>query len=131
MAESSAGLALLLFSLACLGSWPALLDLACLRGTHPCHAYMDYAAVVLACAIGLALASAEPVLSVSCVAVVLAAAGGCLLMLGNLSMQRALLMGVPLSVVLPIQGSLAVTLGTTINWTLQPERSDARLLFLG
>ena len=32
----------------------------------------------------------------------LAACGGCLLMLGNLSMQRALLMKVSLSIVLPI-----------------------------
>ena len=36
-------------------------------------------------------------------------------MLGNLSMQRSLIMGVPLSIVLPLQGSLTVVLGTTVN----------------
>lgn len=65
------------------------------------------------------------------VSILLAAGGGCLLMLGNLSMQRALIMGVPLAIVLPMQGSLTVVLGTSINYLLQPGKSHAPMLACG
>ena len=51
---------LLLSSLVCLGSWLALLDLSVMRGHHPSHAYLYYAAAVLAVAVTLALASQKP-----------------------------------------------------------------------
>lgn len=127
------GIGVLLLSLVALGSWPALLDLAFLRGRHPSHAYLDYATAVLLVATSFALASGQPlsVSSESWASAGLAAVGGCLLMLGNLSMQRALLLGVPLTIVLPLQGSLTVVLGTSINYVLQPERSEPRRLFAG
>lgn len=131
MPSHSAGILLLFFALVCLGTWPALLDLSVLRGRHPSHTYMDYAATLFAVACVLALASSQPLFAAGWAASMLAAGGGCLLMLGNLSMQRALLMEVPLSIVLPMQGSLTVVLGTTINWRLQPERSEAHVLFIG
>ena len=93
---------ILLSSLVCLGSWLALLDLRVMRGHHPSHAYLYYAAAVLAVAVTLALASQQPLYAAGWAATGLAACGGCLLMLGNLSMQRALLMKVSLSIVLPI-----------------------------
>ena len=166
----ASGLVILLISLVCLGTWPALLDLSCLHGRHhPSHAYLDYATSVLGVAVLLATITRQQLFEASCawngseavsllelgaqtrligscsvplraarsnpvlagVSVTLAAAGGCLLMLGNLSMQRALLMGVPLSIVLPMQGSLTVVLGTSINFWLQPERSHPGVLFAG
>ena len=47
-------------------------------------------------------------------------------------MQRSLLLGVPLSIVLPLQGSLCVVLGTSVNYVLQPPaRSEPTILFCG
>ena len=129
--DSAVGLAILLASLACLGTWPALLDLSSLHGRHPSHAYLDYATTILVVASVLALASQEPLLETSWASIALAGGGGCLLMLGNLSMQRSLLLGVPLSIVLPLQGSLCVVLGTSVNYVLQPARSEPTILFCG
>ena len=139
MSNSSAGVALLLFSLVCLGTWPALLDLSSLRGRHETHSYLDYATTVFAVATVVAVV-ASLVDGVSLIATLesssalsagLAASGGLLLMLGNLSMQRALLMNVPLTIVLPLQGSLCVVIGTSANYALQPEANDPRILFFG
>ena len=63
--ESALGLAILLASLVCLGTWPALLDLSSLHGRHPSHAYLDYACAILVVASVLALASQEPLLETS------------------------------------------------------------------
>ena len=101
--DSAVGLAILLASLACLGTWPALLDLSSLHGRHPSHAYLDYSTSILVVVSVLALASQEPLLETSWESIALAGGGGCLLMAGNLSMQRSLLLGVPLSIVLPLQ----------------------------
>ena len=122
---------MLLFSLFALGTWPALLDLSALHGRHPTHAYLDYCSAVLLVAGVLALGSGEPLADAGSASVMLAGGGGVLLMFGNLSMQRALLMGVPLTIVLPLQGSLTVVIGTTINYFLQPERSEPHLLSAG
>ena len=129
--QSALGLAILLASLVCLGTWPALLDLSSLHDRHPSHAYLDYATTILVVASVLALASEEPLLETSWASIALAGGGGCLLMAGNLSMQRSLLLGVPLSIVLPLQGSLCVVLGTSVNYVLQPARSDPTILFCG
>ena len=120
----SLGIGVLLLSLVALGSWPALLDLAFLRGRHPSHAYLDYATAVLLVATSFALASKQPlsVSSESWASAGLAAVGGCLLMLGNLSMQRALLLGVPLTIVLPLQGSLTVAPVSSLNDTMPEPR---------
>lgn len=129
--DRAVGVAVLLFSLIALGTWPALLDLSALHGRHPAHAYLDYCSAVLLVAGVLALASGEPLTDAGWVSITLAGGGGVLLMLGNLSMQRALLMGVPLTIVLPLQGSLTVVIGTSINFVLQPERSEPHLLGAG
>ena len=100
--DRAVGVAVLLFSLIALGTWPALLDLSALHGRHPAHAYLDYCSAVLLVAGVLALASGEPLTDAGWVSITLAGGGGVLLMLGNLSMQRALLMGVPLTIVLPL-----------------------------
>ena len=129
---AAAGILILLFSLVALGTWPALLDLSYLRGRHAAHAYLDYSLTVLAVATVLAAASRQPlIVDGLLISGSLAAGGGLLLMLGNLSMQRALIMGVPLAIVLPLQGSLTVVLGTSLNYLLQPERSDAPTLGVG
>ena len=129
--DPALGLAILLASLACLGTWPALLDLSSLHGRHPSHAYLDYSTAILVVASVLALVSQEPLLETSWASIALAGGGGCLLMAGNLSMQRSLLLGVPLSIVLPLQGSLCVVLGTSVNYVLQPARSEPTILFCG
>ena len=90
---------------------PALLDLSCMRGRHATHSYLDYASAVLCVACVACLAfTGELFVVAECnaAAISLAGGGGLLLMLGNLSMQRALHMGVPLTVVLPLQGSICV-----------------------
>lgn len=130
--NSAAGVAILLFSLVALGTWPALLDLSsALHGRHPSHSYLDYCTTVLLVAAVLAVVSGEPLANAGWPSIFLAGGGGVLLMLGNLSMQRALLMGVPLTIVLPLQGSLTVSLGTGINFGLQPDRSEPHILGAG
>ena len=57
--------------------------------------------------------------------------GGSLLCVGNLCLQIAVDLGCPLTVTLPLQASLTVILGTSLNYALQPRRSDAVWLFLG
>ena len=133
MASRTSGVLILLFSLVCLGTWPALLDLSTLRGRHEAHSYLDYATTVLIVATIAALSAGElaELAQSSTISAALAGGGGLLLMLGNLSMQRSLIMGVPLSIVLPLQGSLTVVLGTTVNYFLQPEANDPHILFVG
>ena len=131
MRDATLGVLILLFSLFALGTWPALLDLSSLYGRHPCHAYLEYSSSVLFTAALLAAASGQSLAITGFASVGLAAAGGVLLMLGNLSMQRAFIMGVPLAIVLPLQGSLTVVLGTSLNYGLQPERSHPRVLASG
>ena len=140
----SLGIALLLFSLVCLGSWPVLMELCGRSGRPAPRAYSEFALAVFAVAAACALTLGEvgpsgaddPAFAAQlaqpngALALAASAAGVCL-MLGNLAMQRALLMGTPLSVTLPVQGALTVVLGTTANYALQPAKSDAPLLFAG
>lgn len=59
-----------------------------------------------------------------------AAVGGILLSIGNLSLQWATAVyGAPLTTVVAIQASLTVTIGTTVNYFLQPEKT-ARVKWL-
>ena len=75
----------------------------------------------------------EPLLEASWASIALAGGGG-LLMAGNLSMQRSLLLGVPLSIVLPLQGGLYVVLGTSVAMccsrraAIRPSSSRRRFL---
>ncbi|QDZ22046.1 ureide permease [Chloropicon primus] len=131
-------------SLVCLGTWPALLELARRprkttsheRCQHVC--FLDYAlsygvfGLVL-----LVAASGRDGLGVHVRTIggttlcLVAALGGALLQTGNSCMQEALALGCPLTTLLPLEAALCVVIGTTANFSLQPERSDPRLLFSG
>lgn len=138
---ATAGLVVLLFALLCLGTWPMLLILAVRKGRGPGSAYLDYTSTVLAVNFALAailgVHDSPPALSQlvhpgpAAPLLVLALLGGCCLMAGNLSMQLAVHAQVPLGVVLPLQASLCVVLGSTLNYLLQPERSRPLSLFSG
>lgn len=138
------GLACILAALIGCGTWPAILDLSVKDGRHPAHSFLDKVlsnflfCVVAALTFGQFGESSEdipqfttqlPVVSVP--HAVMAMAGGSMLMCGNLSMQLAMCSGVPIGIVLAVQGALTVVLGTTINYILQPELSNPALLFPG
>ena len=165
------GSGLLLTSLVCLGTWPALLRLSstlpspraprwcCVftendRSYH-CRdarfAYLDYAfAYVISSSIPLVISlwmmesvddeedsdgesENNNILPQQFPLILFALCGGSLLSLGNISMQWSVtVFGAPLTTVLAIQASLTVTLGTSINYILQPEKtSHPDLLLLG
>lgn len=123
---SSSGLWLLLGALLCLGTWPAVIEICGRSGRHPCHVYLDYSAAyfVVTCGVAAACDSSFFQRRLPVPLVLTAAGGGTMLMLGNLSFQRSLLLGVPVTVVLPLQASLTVVLGTSLNYWLQPELSS-------
>ena len=130
------GILLLLWSLVCLGTWPALLRLGCGEWSSQPRAvslvYLDYALTYVG-------VSTVPLLSALCLsprmvddpdepslftATLVAAAtlGGTLLALGNLSYQWATAVGnQPVTTVLCVQGSLTVVLGAGVNYGLEPE----------
>jgi len=144
------GLAVLALSLLCLGTWPAMLA-ACSPphrrpGRHPSHVYLDYSLGYLP--VGLAAALSQRSFGAQLTAIfspshggsgsgsadllaLVACGGGALLCLGNLSFQRAVILGVPSSVVLPLQASMTVVFGTTMNFLLQPALSQPLPLFAG
>lgn len=142
--DNHAGIPLLLLSLCCLGTWPAMMELCARRGRHLIHTYLDYSLSMMFCACLAALTLGtfgegdrlHPKFTVQLrqpngPLVLAALVGGFTLMLGNLCMQHALVMGVPLALVLPLQASLTVSLGTSINYLLSPEWNDPVYLFLG
>ena len=63
----------------------------------------------------------------------MAMVGGICVMAGNVSLQRAAGMkdGVQLSLGMPLQASMTVSIGTSLNYALQPERSKPLSLFMG
>ena len=124
--------AVLLASLFCCGTWPALLQLAGRTGRHPAISYCDYTLGYVLVAVLTALAFPGALVGGGSVALALVAMlGGSLLCVGNLCLQIAVDLGCPLTVTLPLQASLTVILGTSLNYALQPRRSDAVWLFLG
>ena len=65
--------------------------------------------------------------------VIFAMLGGVCVMFGNITLSRAAAMqdGIQLSTGMPLQASMTVTIGTSINYVLQPDRSRPVPLFVG
>jgi glucose uptake protein GlcU len=147
------GFSLLILSLACLGTWPALLRLCSMHDLRPygrlpsyktcccsciddaerlrniCHVYLDYSTayffVSVAPLVFALFLSDESSASLSPLLVLVAMIGGSLLSIGNLSLQWATAVyGAPLTTVLAIQASLTVVLGTSLNYVLQPDKTS-------
>ena len=125
----AAAAVVLLASLFCCGTWPAMLTYAAKDGRHAAHSYLDYTAGYVCVAAVTAVAS--PLGGGDVALAVVAMVGGAMLCVGNLCLQIAVDLGVPLTAALPLQASLTVVLGTSLNFALQPERSDAAWLFAG
>ena len=143
--ESVIGMSFLLISLVCLGTWPAILRLCSIEqcpsttilvtSTKPPRdnrfAYLDYAiAYVVSSSIPLlitALKEREDTgssSSSSWILIMIAMIGGTLLSFGNISMQwSTTVFGAPLTTVVALQASMTVTLGTSINYLLEPEKT--------
>ena len=125
----AAAAVVLLASLFCCGTWPAMLTYAAKDGRHAAHSYLDYTAGYVCVAFVTAVAS--PLGGGDVALAVVAMVGGAMLCVGNLCLQIAVDLGVPLTAALPLQASLTVVLGTSLNFALQPDRSDAAWLFAG
>ena len=140
------GFSLLLVSLVLLGTWPAILRLCSSHKTHGClqtrardtrFAYLDYAfSYVLSSSIPILLALLRDEMDTNQttprVLVAIAMLGGGLLSFGNLSLQwSTTVFGAPLTTVVAVQASLTVILGTSINYFLEPEKTDHVELLLG
>ena len=139
------GICLLLLSLFCLGTWPALLRVASSANRNHnfdkppegalnfrfvvSHVYMDYAvmyffisSVLLPVILSDQSAKTE---EGNCFPLVLVTMiGGALLSLGNLSLQwSTVVYGAPITTVVAIQASLTVAIGTSINYLLEPSQT--------
>ncbi|KAL6842065.1 hypothetical protein ACP4OV_028044 [Aristida adscensionis] len=143
--ERGGAVALMLASLVLLGTWPALLTLLERRGRLPQHTYLDYsvtnllAAVVIAVAFGQAgdtrpaapgFLSQLTQIQDNWPSVLFAMAGGLALGLGNLVSQYAWAFA-GLSVTNIICSSMAVVVGTTMNYFLDGRINRAEILFPG
>ncbi|KAK6931336.1 Ureide permease, partial [Dillenia turbinata] len=144
--ESKGGaIACMLLSLFFLGTWPAIMTLLERRGRLPQHTYLDYtitnllAAVIIAFTIGeIGDSNAESpnfLTQLSQIqdnwpSVLFAVAGGIVLSIGNLSAQYAWAF-VGLSVVQVVTASMAVVIGTTLNYFLDDKINNAAILFPG
>ena len=180
LSDSTLGISLLILSLFCLGTWPALLRLSSfspastvhqrwtngpdnyeaiaspLSNTEPsstsqaddplsidfthlalprnvCHIYMDYSfAYLVTSSLPYLLITlsrpirgvSEDVGSMSWSLIMVALLGGALLSCGNLSLQWATsVYHASLTIVLALQASMTVCLGTGVNFLLQPSRT--------
>ena len=148
-------LPLLLTSLAFLGTYPAMNDYYRIRhGRHPGHIYLDYSAGYLLSGIVVALTADElgrlilPSAALQHVAALqpiglwaqlcqlddlwpLALAaflGGAMVTVGNNGLQRAMVLGLPMGVAMPIQSVSSILVSTLTNYALQPERNEPHLL---
>jgi len=144
MDETKLGILVLLASLFCLGTWPALLRLCSIvvvpsinnttKIRNLCHVYMDYGTAYFAvsCLPLLLALWLQPSLaddsndgenaaaSLSLPLILTACIGGSLLSCGNLSMQWATAVHhAPLTTVLSLQASMTVVLGTALNYLLE------------
>ncbi|KAL8546066.1 hypothetical protein ACS0TY_005967 [Phlomoides rotata] len=144
LVESKEGaIAFMLLALVFLGTWPAILALLERRGRLPQHTYLDYSftnlltAVVIALTVGQ-IGDSKPNMpnfidqlsQDNWPCVLIAMAGGVFLSLGNLSTQYAWAF-VGLSLTEVITSSIAVVLGTTLNYFLDDRINRAEILFPG
>ncbi len=105
---------------------------------HPCHVYLDYSFCYVVTSMiplifelfqsnrGFSSLFSKPLLIITVMI------GGFLLSLANIAMQWSTFFGAPLTTVVALQSSLCVVLGTSINYLLQPDRTNRpNLLFIG
>ncbi|GAA0170146.1 hypothetical protein LIER_24475 [Lithospermum erythrorhizon] len=144
--ESKGGaIVCMLIALMFLGTWPAILNYLERRGRLPQHNFLDYSITNLLAAVAIALTVGqigEPKhdkpnfisqlnqIEYNYPCMLIAMVGGIFLSLGNLSMQYALAI-VGLSVTEVITSSIAVVLGTTMNYFLDDKINKAEILFPG
>uniref|UniRef100_A0A0E0BT31 Ureide permease 2-like n=1 Tax=Oryza glumipatula TaxID=40148 RepID=A0A0E0BT31_9ORYZ len=138
--DRGGAVALMVASLLFLGTWPALLTLLERRGRLPQHTYLDYsvtnllAAAVIAITFGQVGETRPGMPSFftqdNWPSVLFAMAGGIALSIGNLISQYAWAF-VGLSATNIICSSLAVVLGTTMNYFLDGRINRAEILFPG
>ena len=129
MVRADAALALVA-ALCASGTWPALLQLAGRERRSQVN-YVDYSAGYVLVAVGAFACLGGGGGGGDATLAAFAVLGGACVCAGNHCLQRAVAMGCPLTVTLPVQASLTVILGTTVNYVLQPARSDPNWLFGG
>ncbi|AEC05722.1 ureide permease 3 [Arabidopsis thaliana] len=139
--ESKGGtITCMLLALLFLGTWPAIMTLTERRGRLPQHTYLDYtltnllAAVIIAFTLG-EISPSRPNFTTQLSqdnwpSVMFAMAGGIFLSLGTLATQYAWAF-VGLSVTEVITASIAVVIGTTLNYFLDDRINRAEVLFPG
>uniref|UniRef100_A0A0D3HUU0 Ureide permease 2-like n=1 Tax=Oryza barthii TaxID=65489 RepID=A0A0D3HUU0_9ORYZ len=141
--DRGGAVALMVASLLFLGTWPALLTLLERRGRLPQHTYLDYSVTNLLAAAVIAIIFGQfgetrpgmpsfftQLTQDNWPSVLFAMAGGIALSIGNLISQYAWAF-VGLSVTNIICSSLAVVLGTTMNYFLDGRINRAEILFPG
>ncbi|KAL3654300.1 Phospholipid metabolism protein [Castilleja foliolosa] len=142
--ESKEGaIACMIFSLLFLGTWPALLTLLERRGRLPQHTYLDYTITNLLAAVIIAFTFGQigdgtdekpnfidQLSQNNWSSALFAMFGGIVLSLGNLATQYAWAF-VGLSVTEVITSSIAVVIGTTMNYFLDDKINKAEILFPG
>lgn len=141
--SKSAAIVCMLVSLLLLGTWPAILTLLERRGRLPQHTYLDYSIMNFLAAVAIALTFGQlgdskpnmpnfltQLSQDTWPCVLMAMAGGLFLGLGNISIQYAWAF-VGLSVTQVITSSIAVVIGTTLNYFLDDKINKASLLFPG
>ncbi|KAL8038539.1 hypothetical protein ABFX02_11G114300 [Erythranthe guttata] len=144
LVESKGGaIGCMLIALVFLGTWPAILAYLERRGRLPQHTYLDYSITNLLTAVVIALTVGQigrdkpdipnfitQLSQDNWPCILIAMAGGVFLSLGNLSTQYAWAF-VGLSVTEVITSSIAVVLGTTLNYFLDDRINRAEILFPG
>ncbi|KAL7135666.1 hypothetical protein ABFS83_11G113100 [Erythranthe nasuta] len=144
LVESKGGaIGCMLIALVFLGTWPAILAYLERRGRLPQHTYLDYSLTNLLTAVVIALTVGQigrdkpdipnfitQLSQDNWPCILIAMAGGVFLSLGNLSTQYAWAF-VGLSVTEVITSSIAVVLGTTLNYFLDDRINRAEILFPG
>lgn len=141
--SKAAAIACMLVSLLLLGTWPAILTLLERRGRLPQHTYLDYSTMNFLAAVTIALTFGQiggskpnmpnfitQLSQDTWPCVLMAMLGGLFLGLGNISIQYAWAF-VGLSVTQVITSSIAVVIGTTLNYFLDDKINKASLLFPG
>jgi len=143
MSDKGVAIVLMIISLWCLGSWPALFNVLERRGRVPMHTYMDYTIATYCVAVGFALTLGEiggssanypnfttQLFQNNGPSVAFAMLGGLVLCLGNISMQYSLaFVGISLTEV--VSASVAVVVGTSVNYFLDHRMNRANILFPG
>ncbi|XP_068654276.1 ureide permease 1-like isoform X2 [Aristolochia californica] len=141
--DKGGAIALLLAALLFLGTWPAVLTLLERRGRLPQHTYLDYSITNLLAAVFIALTLGQiggsrpdkpnfltQLSQDNWPSVLFAMMGGLFLSIGNLATQYAFAF-VGLSVTEVITSSIAVVIGTTMNYFLDSRINRAEILFPG